>query len=200
MCFTQVSLWIPTVLSASGSRETVMICQIPDIYTTYDLERSSKMLSQHFSFPPWVWCHRKMAAVWTCSTDIRLSCKPAAGDDDTHGRCGSFRSAARCCVGCWTAVLVSGLSRAGPALWAGAWGWWWWCAEGALGWPCAPLVEDLGSTCFLLSDGSRHQASEESCPSVWPLERSGSGSGWSDTEHYGYYEIILIRKLFYDFY
>lgn len=79
MCFTQVSLWICIVLSATGSGETVMICQIPNIYTTYNLERSSKILSQHFSFPPRVWCQRKMAAVWTCSTDICPSCKPAAG-------------------------------------------------------------------------------------------------------------------------
>lgn len=113
---------------------------------------------------------------------LRLIC-PLSGAEDAYGRCGSSRSAARCCAGRWTAVLVFGLIRAGSALWAGAWGWWSWCAAGASGWPRARLPEALGSACCPLSDGRRHQASEESCPCGWLLQRSGSGSGWSDTQH-----------------
>ena len=104
------------------------------------------------------------------------------GCEDTYGRCGSSRSAARCCVWRWTAVLVFGQSRAGWALWAGAWGWWWWCCvAGALRWPRALLPEDPGSAGCPLTNGRRRQASEESCPSGWLSQRSGSGSVWSDT-------------------
>lgn len=106
------------------------------------------------------------------------------GREDTYGRCGSSRSAARCCVWRWTAVLVFGQSRAGWALWVEAWGWWWWwcCVAGALRWPRALLPEDPGSAGCPLTNGRRRRASEESCPSGWLSQRSGSGSAWSDTQ------------------
>lgn len=113
-----------------------------------------------------------------------------SGVEDTHGRCGSSHSAARCCAGRWTAALGFGPNWAGRSPWVGAWGWLWWCGPGASAWRRALRLGAPGSGSWLLPDGRQHQVSGESCPSGWLLQHSGSGSGWSDTQEQSIMGII----------